>query len=232
MVYSVVGSLAIIGAVLFSGATTPSENFDGASNKSQIQNLSGSAINEVYEYKGRTVTTEDFLSLNSKGLALQTVYSYKNGLTVVTGFDSIEESDVYIAKLSEEKRNAHAEKKSSDLKTSASIAPMATVGGCPGISYGSRDYVDGGCGGNYLAFSPNDTVANFGTFGMNDLMSSYTIAPATTSQCLITKRYYNNSNYDTSAGTWTVIGEFNAYTSGNFSSVQNDKVSSEKSFCS
>jgi len=236
MVYSVIGSLAVIGVLGFSGLnpilstgfdTSPTAGKAISSDDSPDQAL----ITEIYEYKGNEITSGAFIALNEKGIALQTVYSQRGDITVVTAFDTIEEADAYVQEMAAGKR-ADLTNKSFAAASESTVSPMGTVGGCPNVTYGSRDYVDGGCGGSYLAFSPNDAVANFGTFGLNDKISSYTIAPGTTSNCLITKRYYSNANYDVSAGTWTVMGEFYAYTSGNFSSVQNDKVSSEKSTCS
>lgn len=104
----------------------------------------------------------------------------------------------------------------------------AAISGCPNITYGSRDYDNSNCGGSYLAFSPNDAVSNFGTYGHNDKMSSLDIQYG---GCIVTATLYNNASYSTSGGVWRYFGVSGGYASYNLPSSQNDRVSSEKSVC-
>lgn len=189
--------------------------------------VGSSGVGEFYHYENSIITAYKLNDLQASGKALHIVTN--DLLAEDYAFDDFSVSEEYVETIALEKRHLLD---GESLKYKVSVPQQTLIAGCPNISYGSRDYVNANCGGDYLSILPNDLIPNFGSFGKNDKISSYTIAPATTSACLITKRYFNNANYDVSGGTWTVMGAFNTYTSGNFNSAQNDLASSEKSTCS
>lgn len=195
-------------------------------------------------YQGQYYTDAEIVALNNASLAMfGDVRVTDAGEAVARAFDTYDEllaaeaatneqvPDVaYPATESVQQRQsrlANSDQGAAQLDGQTSII-AAALSGCPNITYGSRDYDNANCGGSYLAVQPSDAIANFGTYGHNDKMSSIDIQYG---GCRVVATLYNDASYATGGGVWRYYGVAGAYASYNLPSAQNDRVSSEKSTC-